>query len=131
MSFVLVIKRQPPIFAKILSSSSLCPKISSDTRVKQKLSRKNRRHSRLNVRNLARSKSEQVKQRKRLGAKLNIHSPIHTAFNRNVRRYRKRRSSGRKIKFVRCTSKTLGMIHKTCFSTNSIPLNIKSNYMNI
>jgi hypothetical protein len=131
MSFVLVIKRQPPIFAKILSSSSLCPKISSNTRLKQKLSKKNRLHSRLNVRKLARSKSKQVKQRKNLGTKLNIHSPIHTTFKRNIRRYGKRRSSGRKIKFVRCTSKTLGMIHKTCFSTTSIPLNIRSNNMNI
>jgi len=114
-AFVLVTKHSPPTCTNILSSScvhpSLFSKSSSSTRFEQKLSKKNIPRSKLNVKKLSTSKSKQVKQRNRDSTKLNIRSPIHTTFKKNVRRHRKRRSTGRKIKFPRCTSKTLSKIY--------------------
>ncbi len=122
IEIVVVTKHLPSTPSNILSSSSVHPtlssKASSSTKLEQKLSKKNLLCSPLNVRKLSTSKSKQIKKRNRGGIKLNIRSPVHTTFKKNIRRYRKRRSAGRKkTKFPRCTSKTLSKIFEMYCNT--------------
>ena len=91
-------------FVVVINQHAAPTKIfSSTTKLEQKPSKK--------IRKVATSKPKKIKQQNRRGAKLNIRSPIHTTFKKNVRRYRKRESTGRKTRFAPCTSKTLSKIN--------------------
>ena len=115
------------MLSNVLSSkclhSTLSPKTSSSIRCEQKLSKKNLLHSRSNVTKLVKPKSKQAKQRKRGGVKLNIRSSIHTTLNKNGRRCGKHQLAGRRIKFSRCTPKTLSKTHQIYADTTYIPFN--------